>query len=300
MMPRGRPMAESEAGPVRRERPVAPPLIRVLVVLLALTALTTAAVEALNWWLADEAGYALFVRTTWALLRTLGFLVLIWQVRRGRASAPPFAVILSVTSLFALARLVVPRQGPPNLWGLIGFATVAGLCAAVLVLMYHSSAVTAFLKQPRNGIVFTRKGIDWGPIQSKRPPVPGWLLTTRVAALSYSPLMLVACVVALGLVFDGDLASGPVIGMWFVAALVISYAVLVVTSFLMRQKPWARTGLVWLTGLVLLIHLPLCWLLLGVDGLVRDGGPLVAASSLAMFGLWRSASKTGRTYQSRT
>ena len=87
--------------------------------------------------------------------------------------------------------------------------------------------------------------------------------------------------------------------MWFAAALVISYAVLVVTGFLMRQKPWARTGLVWLTGLVLLIHLPLCWLLLGVDGLVRDGGPLLAASSLAMFGLWRSASKTGRTYQSK-
>jgi hypothetical protein len=269
-------------------------------VLLALTALTTAAVEALNWWLAEEAGYAMFVRTAWALLRTLGFLVLIWQVRRGLASAPPLAGILSVTTLFALARLVVPRQGPPNLWGLLGFAAVAALCTAVLVLMYQSPTGIGYLKQPRKGIVFTRKGIGWAPIQSKRPPTPGWLLTTRVAALSYSPLMLVACVVAFGVVFDGDLSAGPVIGMWFAAALVISYAVLVVTSFLMRQKPWARTGLVWLTGLVLLIHLPLCWLLLGVDGLVRDGGPLLAASALAMFGLWRSASKTGRTYQSST
>ncbi|GIH03380.1 hypothetical protein Rhe02_14470 [Rhizocola hellebori] len=277
-----------------------PRVIRVLVVLLALTALATAAVEALNWWLAEEAGYALFVRTTWALLRTLGFLVLIWQVRRGRASAPPLAVILSVTSLFALARLVVPRQGPPSLWGLVGFTAVAALCGAVLVLMYHSPAVVGFLTQPRKGIVFTRKGIDWGPVRSKRPPAPGWLLTTRVAALSYSPLMLVACVVAFGLVFDGDLASGPVIGMWFLAALVVSYAMLVVTGFLMRQKPWARTGLVWLTAMVLVIHLPLCWLLLGVDGLVRDGGPLVAAAALALFGLWRSASKTGSTYQSRT
>ena len=279
---------------------MAPPVIRVLVVLLAATALTTAAVEALNWWLADEAGYALFVRTTWALLRTLGFLVLIWQVRRGRASAPPLAVILSVTTLFALARLVVPREGAPNLWGLIGFGAVAVLCTAVLVLMYRSEPVRGFLIQPRKGIVFTRKGIDWGPVQSKRPPTPGWLLTTRVAALSYSPLMLVACVVAFGVVFDGDVSAAPVIGMWFTAALVISYAVLVVTSFLMRQKPWARMGLVWLTALVLLIHLPLCWLLLGVDGLVRDGGPLLAAALLAMFGLWRSASTAGRTYQSRT
>jgi hypothetical protein len=277
-----------------------PGVIRVLVVLLALTALTMAVVEALNWWLADEAGYALFVRTSWALLRTLGFLVLIWQVRRGRASAPPLAVILSVTSLFALARLVVPRQGPPNLWGLVGFGAVAALCVAVLVLRYRSSFAREFLTQPRKGIVFTRKGIDWGPIQPKRPPAPGWLLTTRVAALSYSPLMLVGCVVAFGLVFEGDVAAVPVIGMWFAAALVISYAVLVVTSFLMRQKPWARTGLVWLTGLVLLIHLPLCWLLLGIDGLVRDGGPLLAASLLAMLGLWRSAATVGRTYQSRT
>ncbi len=281
-------------------RAVAPPVIRVLVVLLAGTALTTAAVEALNWWLADEAGYALFVRTTWALLRTLGFLVLIWQVRRGRASAPPLAVILSVTTLFALARLVVPREGTPNLWGLVGFGAVAVMCTAVLALMYRSELVRGFLVQPRKGIVFTRKGIDWGPVQSKRPPTPGWLLTVRVAALSYSPLMLVACVVAFGLVFDGEVSAVPVIGMWFSAALVISYAVLVVTSFLMRQKPWARTGLVWLTALVLLVHLPLCWLLLGVDGLVRDGGPLLAAALLAMFGLWRSASTTGRTYQSRT
>ncbi len=63
---------------VRRPRPD---------LLLATTAAATVAVELLNWWYAPERGFGLAVRTGWALLRTFGFLMLIWHVRRGRAGA---------------------------------------------------------------------------------------------------------------------------------------------------------------------------------------------------------------------
>ncbi|WP_020521682.1 hypothetical protein [Catelliglobosispora koreensis] len=246
--------------------------------------------ECVNWWVTDDGGYPLFVRTTWALLRSAGFLLLIWQVRRGRASAQPFALILSVTTLFALARLVVPRQGTPHPAGLAGFIAVLALCTAVLLLFYRSQAVRDYLVQHANRLVVTRQGIDWKPVQPKRSPVPGWLLTARVAALSYSPLMLVGAAVAIGQIFDGRIGAVPIVVVWFGAALVISYATLIVTFFLVKRKPWATPGLVVLTLLVLAIHLPLCWLLLGTDGLIRDGAPLLACAVLALFAVFKAPS----------
>jgi hypothetical protein len=115
-------------------------LVRVTQIMLGVTALATVAVELFNWAVTEEGGWALLVRTTWALLRSLAFLVLIWQVGRGRAGAPPFALILCVTTLFALARLVVPKQGMPDPRGVVGFAIVALLCAVDLLLLYRSSA----------------------------------------------------------------------------------------------------------------------------------------------------------------
>jgi hypothetical protein len=46
--------------------------------------------------------------------------------------------------------------------------------------------------------------------------------------------------------------------------------------------------LVFLSLLVLAVDLPLCWLLLGSDGLLRDGGPLIASALLAMLALYRA------------
>lgn len=244
--------------------------VRLLVVLLAAAAVVTVLVESLNWWLTPDAGYALFVRTTWALLRSLGFLVLIWHVRRGRAGAAPFAVILCVTTIFALGRLVTPRDGYPQIVGVLGFLLVVVLCLAILGLFYRSPAVRAFLTKAR------------------RQPLPGWLVTTRVAAFSYSPLMLVAATVAVGQIFAGRLEAVPAVVMWFVAAIALSYATLFATYFLVRGKRWARALIIGVTLLVLAIHLPLCWWLLGLDGLVRDGVPVLAAAALALGGLWRT------------
>ncbi|HWG99176.1 MAG TPA: hypothetical protein VNV66_07590, partial [Pilimelia sp.] len=126
-----------------------PPAVRVLVWLLAATAAGTAVAEVLNWAYAPEGGLALAVRTSWALLRSVGFLVLIWHVRRGRAGSRPFGLILAVTTVFALGRLVVPRSGEPALPGVVGFVVVFALCAAVVVLLYRSSAVAQFLRRPQ-------------------------------------------------------------------------------------------------------------------------------------------------------
>ncbi|MEO3775341.1 hypothetical protein ABGB16_00515 [Micromonospora sp. B11E3] len=56
---------------------------------------------------------------------------------------------------------------------------------------------------------------------------------------------------------------------------------------------WARRLLVAITLGVLAVDLPLCGWLLGVDGLVRDGGPLLAAAALALYGLWRAGRAEG-------
>lgn len=264
------------------------PVIRLLQILLGATALATVAVELLNWAITDDGGWALLVRTTWALLRSLAFLVLIWQVGRGRASAAPFALILCVTTLFALARLVVPKQGLPDPRGVAGFAIVALLCAIDLILLYRSSALRTHLTQHASRIVFTRKGIDRRPRPPRRAPTPGWILTARVAALSYSPLMLVGAAVALGQVFSGRVTALPLVAGWFAAGFAVSYATLLVVYFLVQGKRWATPALVVVSILVVLVDVPLCFLLLGADGLLRDGGPLLFCVLLALTALARA------------
>ncbi|MFG3699661.1 hypothetical protein ACGF5C_17320 [Micromonospora sp. NPDC047620] len=274
-----------------------PSAVRALTTLLALTAAATVVVELLNWWYAPEQGFGLAVRTGWAMLRSLGFLLLIGHVRRGRTVARPFGLILAVTTVFAVGRLIVPRQGVPPLPGLLGFALLTALCAAVVWLLYRSTAVSGHLVRHRPRLVIDRSGISWRETPPRRPEVSGWLLTGRVAAFTYSPLMLVPALVAGGAVLDDRLAAVPAVLFWFAAGIATSYAVLFCTAFLMRGKGWARILLVAVTVVVLVVDLPLCWWLLGLDGLVRDGGPLLAAAALTLYGLWRAtrAERTERT-----
>ncbi|MCZ7376898.1 hypothetical protein [Micromonospora sp. WMMC250] len=265
-----------------------PSAVRVLTILLATTAAATVVVELLNWWYAPEQGFGLAVRTGWAMLRSFGFLLLIGHVRRGRTVARPFGLILAVTTIFAVGRLIVPRQGVPPLPGLLGFAALTALCAAVVWLLYRSSALAGHLVRHRPRLVIDRAGISWRETPPRRPQANAWLLTSRVAAFTYSPLMLVPALVAGGSILDGRLSAVPAVLFWFGAGIAASYAVLFCTAFLMRGKDWARGLLVGVTVAVLAVDLPLCWWLLGVDGLVRDGGPLVAAAALAFYGLRRA------------
>ena len=101
--------------------------------------------------------------------------------------------------------------------------------------------------------------------------------------------MLVPCLVAVGTILDGRLVAAPSVLLWFVTGLATSYAVLFSTFFLLGGRRWAGGLLVLITLLLLpLVDLPLCWALLGVDGLVRDSGPLVVAATIALHGLWRA------------
>lgn len=264
-----------------------PPAVRAVVWVLGATAAGTAAVEILNWVYAPEGGFGLAVRTGWALLRTLGWLILIWHVRRGRAAARPIGLILAVTTVFAVGRLVVPREGMPPLPGVVGFAALAALCGTVVALLYRHPAVTAHLMRHPAKLVATRQGLQWREAAPRRAPVTGWLITARVSAFTYSPLVLVPCLVSVG-----ELADRPqyllAVVFWFALGIGVSYLVLLTTYFMLRGTSWAARLMVTVTLGVVALDLPLCWLLLGVDGLVRDGAPLVAAALLTLYSLHRA------------
>jgi hypothetical protein len=267
---------------------VPPPAVRALVGLLYTTAAATVVVEVLNFWYAPEQGFGLAVRTGWALLRSLGFLILVWHVRRGRAGARPLGLILAVTTVFAVGRLVVPRTGVPPLPGLVGFAVLTALCVTVVWLLYRHPSVGAHLVRHPIRLTIGRTGIARTEAVPRRPPVTAWLLTARIAAFTYSPLMLVPSLIAIGTVVDGELAALPVIILWAAAGVAVSWVVLFTTFFLLQGRRWARRLLVVVSVVVLLVDLPLCWLLLGADGLVRDGAPLAVAAALAVYGVWRA------------
>ena len=245
--------------------------MRALIVLLQVTAAATVAVEVLNFVYAPEQGWSLAVRTSWALLRSIGFLILVWHVRRGRVGARPFGLILSITTVFAIVRLVVPRNGLPPAPGVAGFVVLTALCGVVLWLLYRNRAVGEFLVRHQPRLVLERGGLVWTQAAPRRTPVTGWPLTARVAAFTYTPLMLVPCLVAMGTVLDTGIGAVPLIGLWFLAAIAFSWAIAFTIIFLLRGRRWARKLLVVITVLVLMVDLPLCWLLLGMDGLVRDG-----------------------------
>ena len=269
---------------------IRPPAVRVLTWLLVATAAATAGVELLNYRYAPEQGFGLAVRTGWALLRTLGWLILIWHVRRSRAVSRPLGLILAVTTIFAVGRLIVPRDGVPPLAGLVGFGALATLCLTVVVLLYRHPTVRGHLVRYPAKLVATRKGLEWRESAPRRPPVAAWVITARVAAFTYSPLILVPAVVSVG-----ELGRKPeyilAVVFWIFVGIGASYAVLLTTFFLQRGKDWARQLMVWVSLGVLVIDLPLCYLLLGADGLIRDGAPLVAAAVLACYAVWRA----GRT-----
>jgi len=250
--------------------------------LILVTALAVVAVEWLNLLVADDLAYPMVVRTTWAAARAAGFLVLMRMVRFGRAAARPFALILAVTTVFAVARLTEPRHGAylPRAEVVAGLLVLAGLCAAVVGVLYRSSAVAAHLAH-----------------QPARRHLPPSVLTARVAILSYGALVLVPLLVAAGTLVDGCLQGcGPTRVVPTVAVLVAWAALFVGLSvllpfgafFLLFGKRWAR----WLVGalsVVVLVAQPLfCYLLLGWDGLLRDGVPLIITALVGLVALVRS------------
>ena len=262
----------------RMDKPVPPtPASRRLRALIGLTAASVVVVEALNLLSVDEPGFSLLIRTVWALLRVIGFLILMRAVRYGRAAARPFGLILAVTTVFAVARLAEPRQDSliPAYAVIVGFVVLATLCAAMVWLLFNSSAVHEHLSA-----------------RPVRRHVPGWVLTARIAVLSYGALTLVPFLVAVGTLAGPRrlpwVATLLLLGAWFVLFLVLGFVLPFGSFFIVLGKRWAR----WLVGMLSLLVLVaqplLCLALLGLDGLLRDGVPMIVTASLGLYALHRS------------
>jgi hypothetical protein len=257
--------------------PPQPPAVRRLRMLVLLTAVATVVVELVNLEYAREPGFALTVRTIWALLRALGFLFLLRTIRYGRVVSRPFGLILAATTVFAVGRLVVPRSAGllPDWPVLVGFAVLAALCGAVIWMLFRSPEVAAHL---------TRR--------VRRRQIPVWVLTARVAGLSFSALLMVPCLVAAGTLVDEPrvprAVGVPVVVGWLVLTLALGFVVPWIMIFVVLGHRWAR-AVMYLVGAVVLVAGPLlCAWLLGVDGLLRDGAPLVIAAAVCLFGLGKS------------
>ncbi|KUL32979.1 hypothetical protein [Actinoplanes awajinensis] len=263
--------------------------VRVLTALLIATAAATVVVEVLNFWYAPERGVGFAVRTGWALVRTLGWLILIFQVRRARATAKPLSLILTMTTLFAVGRLIVPSSGRPPLPGLISFGVLALLCLTVVVLLHRHPGIDAHLiHQPRRPVL-TREGLSL----REAPPSDPWVLTARLASFSYSPLMLVPALTAVGTLRHRPEWTLAVI-LWILAGIAVSYVALLSAYFIGRGSHRARAALTSTTLAVLAFDLPLCGILLGEDGLIRDGAPLVVAAAITGYALRRAAHTPAR------
>jgi hypothetical protein len=250
--------------------------VGVLSLLHVATAVATVVVEVLAVRSATDRDAGLIIRAVWAGVRALGWLVLIVPVRRGRAAARPLGLILAVTTIFAVGRLIVPSSGAPPLSGLIGFGVLTVLCLVVVVLLYRSPAMAGHL---------TRR-VRIPGLDPNRAPLSGWAWTVRVAALTYSPLMLVPALVSVS-----ELGRRPewilAVVLWFAVALGLGFVVFPITLFAMRGGRTSRRAIIWITVLALVVDLPLCFILLGLDGLIRDGTPLVVAALLALIALTR-------------
>jgi hypothetical protein len=254
-------------------------------VLIALTAAATVVVELMNLEYADEAGTALVVRTVWALVRAVGFLVLMRAVRTGRAAARPFGLILGVTTVFSVARLVLPREGEllPPVPVLLGFVVLAALCAVVVWELYRSPAVAEHFAQ-----------------KPPRRHFPPWAVTARIATVSYAALLLVPCLVAAGTLARPRITfpvALPLVVAWFVGSLITAIVIGWLTLFLLYGKGWARWLLIGLSLALGVVQPVLCWLLLGPDGLVRDGVPMAVAVGLGVFALTRAHRTPAGTFR---
>lgn len=256
----------------RLRPPPATPAITRLRLLIALTAVAVVAVETLNVVVASDHGFGLGVRTVWALLRVVGFLALMRAVRFGRAVARPFGLILAITTVFAVARLAAPRNGSlmPRAEVLAGLAVLAALCTALVVLLYRSPAVAAHLAH-----------------RPARRHIPPSVLTARVTVLSLAPLVLVPLLVGVGVIATHPRVA-PLLALWGMLVVAQSLVVPVGSFFLLMGKAWARWLIGAVTALVLVVQPVLCYAVLGLDGLLRDGVPLVLTAVIALVALHRS------------
>jgi hypothetical protein len=259
------------------ERPLpSTPASRTLRALILATAVATVLVEVVNLSYTDEVGTALKIRTFWAVLRAVGFLALMRAVRFGRPASRPFGLVLAITTVFAVARLVQPRHGGlmPHWQVLVGFLVLTGLCLAVVAMLYRSPSIAAHL--------------SGRPV---RRHIPGWVLTARIGALAFSALLAVPFAVAvpsLGGVNRHDPVALVLVPVWLGLIVLVGFTASFASFFVVLGRPWARSTLGLLSVALTVLQPLLCYLVLGVDSLIRDGVPMVLTTLLTLYALHRS------------
>jgi hypothetical protein len=159
---------------------------------------------------------------------------------------------------------------------LVGFGVLAVLCGTLVTLLYRSPAVAQHLEH-----------------RPVRRHVPAFVLTVRVAALSYAALVAVPLLVGVG-TLGGDQRRYPLtstvllLAVWAALLAVLVLVMGPASAFLVFGKSWARWVVGILTVVVLVLQPLLCYLVLGVDGLLRDGAPLVVTAVAGLVALHRS------------
>jgi hypothetical protein len=98
--------------------------------------------------------------------------------------------------------------------------------------------------------------------------------------------------VAVGTLFDEPRIPYPVavplaVG-WLLVTLGLGFVGPWIMFFVILGKRWARVVLALVATVVLPVGPLLCWSLLGIDGLLRDGVPIVIAAIVTLYGLWAS------------
>ncbi len=80
----------------------------------------------------------------------------------------------------------------------------------------------------------------------------------------------------------------PVVVAWFALTIFLGFTTPWVTIFVILGRRWARGLLALISMVVMVVGPALSLWLLGVDGLIRDGVPLVIAGVLCLSALWAS------------
>jgi hypothetical protein len=80
----------------------------------------------------------------------------------------------------------------------------------------------------------------------------------------------------------------PLVVGWLLATLGLGFVGPWIMVFVILGKRWARVVFGLVAVVVLAVGPVLCWLFLSIDGLLRDGVPIVIAAVVTLYGLWAS------------
>lgn len=227
---------------------------------------------------------ALVIRAVWALIRAIGLLLVARPLARGSATARGVAIVLAVSTVFNAFRLSTSGITNSAVTNVL-LAAAAVMCLLVVVLLVAVPPVRAHLtSKPGEKRRFLRPA----------PDEPTWVLTARPLAASLLPCLTVPLLVGLAALLGGDISEsfGTARAVLSVPALVVQAVLILVMSTVLGyallgigRVPGTRWVVAVFAIIVVATQPLICWLVLGIDGLIRDAVPAVLASVLVLYGL---------------